>query len=425
MKSGWRTGRLSILAGSLIRSKNTVSLAFRVPASWWLRVASYYYKSWPLLNARSADGEDRATSDDRRLYRRAATIGALLHVKEGQIAARIKIAAIVIGLIITGTGWIWLILSNSSGRWRFAVISIVFFLINSLLVAPAAAYTGNPWRRLVELAVAWSAASVVLLAINGWPALTDWTTKTSSWPQVLSLAAGAVALFCLFGALLARIAFFAVDLIIARRRVRKFPNHTALFRTVELLNWLDDKDGLGNAERRRWAIQMLELISTCVGIGIPAILAMPPNNIRSAVHNHFRQAATTITTYQMQVALPQPNSETELRKQLAELAMTFLTTNYHGLPINADPTENESPTKGQRLRSLLVGLLVAAVPLAVVGGSYASGFRLPDYLQQWLAGFAIVWLIARITQLFDPSYSITWERVHNSLGAPRTPPGQP
>jgi hypothetical protein len=170
---------------------------------------------------------------------------------------------------------------------------------------------------------------------------------------------------------------------------------------------------------------MLELISTCVDTGMPAALAMPPNNVRNAVHNHFRQAATTITTYQMWVALPQPRSATELRKRLTELAMTFLTTDYHSLPINADSTDNDSPPRGRRLGDLLVGLLIAAVPLAVIAGSYASGFTLPDYLQQWLAGFAIVWLIARITQLFDPSYSITWERVHTALGAPRTPPGQP
>ena len=152
---------------------------------------------------------------------------------------------------------------------------------------------------------------------------------------------------------------------------------------------------------------------------------MPPNNIRDAVHKHFRQAAATINTYQFLVALPQPESNIELQKRLAELSMIFLTKEYRSFPVSTDSTESGRTSRRQQLRSLLTGLLIAVVPLVVIAASYGSGLTLPDYVQQWLTGFAIVWLIARVIQLFDPTYSITWERVHTALGAPRTPPEQP
>ena len=226
MTSRWLFKNWLKLLGSLKRSRNTVFLAFRIPAAWWIQIARYYYQSWPLFSSQPVLNDETTTFADRGSYRRAAAIGALLFIQERQIGARIKLSAIAIGTLLTGSGWTWLTINTSVKGWQFATISITLFLVNALLVAPAAAYTGNPWRRLFKLAIAWSVASVMLLAGDGWTSLTDWTTKTPSWLQVLAFATGAVALFCLFGALLARITFFVVDIVITRRRVRRFPNFT-------------------------------------------------------------------------------------------------------------------------------------------------------------------------------------------------------
>lgn len=414
------TAAWSTLTDSLLRSKNTVLLAFRTPPDLFGDTALWYYQMWPTWTSASDHIKNEVSQDNKTSYRRASATGALLYLHERQIAGRIKLSAIGIGLLVAGSGWIWLAITTPSGGASFVTISAGLFLVNALLAAPAAAHTANPWRRLGELTVGWGVTSIGLLAGDGWPPLISWFQRPPSTLQILAFATGSVALFCLLGALLARIAFSVVDLTIARRRVRKFSNVTALIYTVELIDWLSKDGNINDVQRRRWAIQMLELISQCVEIGLPSLLAMPTNRSGDAARDRFRQAAMVVRSYQILVALPESNTGSELRARLAELAMTLLTTHYHLLPTNEDASPYK-PTLGRKMRRFVGDLLVAALPLAIVVGWYEFGFGLPDYLRQWLAGFAIVWLIAKILQMLDPTYSITWERVHTTLGSPRTP----
>jgi hypothetical protein len=73
----------------------------------------------------------------------------------------------------------------------------------------------------------------------------------------------------------------------------------------------------------------------------------------------------------------------------------------------------------------VIGGLVAALPLVVVAVYPLLGFTLPDYLRQWLTGFAVVWLIAKVLQTLDPFYGNTWDRVHTALNSSKPPADKP
>jgi hypothetical protein len=84
------------------------------------------------------------------------------------------------------------------------------------------------------------------------------------------------------------------------------------------------------------------------------------------------------------------------------------------------PHRHRWPTAHRPAR-LLAGVSVAVLPLVIVASYPRLGFNLPDYLRQWLTGFAIVWLLAKVLQLVDPLYGSTWDRVHTALNSPRPP----
>lgn len=285
---------VSTLTDSLLRSKNTILLAFRIPRNRLDNTYRWYLRQWPVWTSASDRTKSAVSKSSKVLYRDAAGMGAWLDLREEQIAARIKLGTIGIGLLLAGSGWVWLIIAAPSSGATFAAVTVGLFLVNALLVAPAAAHTANPWRRLGQLAVGWAAISVGLLASAGWPPLTAWFQQPPHALQILAFATGSIALFSLLGALLARIAFFVVDLTIVRRRVRQFPQITALLRTVELIDWIRTDDNIGEAWRRRWAIRKLELVSQCVEKGIPGLLAMPAHKAGDAARHRFHQAATTI-----------------------------------------------------------------------------------------------------------------------------------
>lgn len=101
--------------------------------------------------------------------------------------------------------------------------------------------------------------------------------------------------------------------------------------------------------------------------------------------------------------------------------MTFLNTHYDLLPTSADGLALDSPPVGRQVKRLVIGLLAATVPLGIIISWPLLGLAIPDYLRQWLTGFAIAWLIAKVLQLLDPAHSQTWEQIHATLGSPRPP----
>ncbi len=415
----------STLTDSLRRSKNTVMLAFHVPRERWYRTYRWYRRQWPAWARASENTKDDATKANRSLYSRTVGIGALNAWREEQTAARIELSAIVIGLLTAGSGWIWLTVAARASGITFAVVSVALFMVNALLVAPAAAHTRNPWRRLSQLAVGWAAISIGLLGGAQWPPLASWFQRPPSTFQILSFATGTVAVFCLLGALLARIAFLVVDLTIARRRVHRSPEITALMETIDLIAQSDKDIGIGDVWRRRWMIRKLDLVSQCIEKGIPSLLAMPDNSAGDMARDRFHQAASVIRSYQTWIALPRPETGEELRSRLAELAMTLLTAHYDRLPTNTDMTAVTRGATSRKIARYIGGVMVAALPVAVVLIWSTFGLGLPDYLKQWLTGFAIVWFIARLLQLLDPTSSKTWEQIHATLGSPQPPTGKP
>ncbi|MGY6658557.1 hypothetical protein ACXIZN_41010 [Amycolatopsis sp. TRM77291] len=415
------TNMWSTLTDSLRRTGNTVALAFHLPRDGWRRTYRWYRRQWPAWAHASENTQDDATKINRSLYNRAVGLGALQAWRENQTDARIKLGVMVIGLVAGGSGWIWLAAAAQASGITFAAVSMVMFVLNALIVAPAAAHTANPWRRLSQLAVVWAAISIVLLGCAQWPPLASWSQRPPSTLQVLSFATGTVAVFCLVGALLARIAFFVVDLTIARRRVRELPEVTALMAAIDVFAQADKGLGIGDVWRRRWMIRKLDLIGQCVERGIPSLLAMPDSSARDVARDRFQQAASVIRGYQTWIALPKPETGEELRSRLAELAMTLLTGHYDRLPTNADTTGSTPGSTSRKIARHVSGVMVAALPLAVVLGWSAFGPVLPEYLKQWLTGFAIVWFIARFLQLLDPASRKTWEQVHTVLGSPQSP----
>jgi len=63
--------------------------------------------------------------------------------------------------------------------------------------------------------------------------------------QVLAVASGSVAVFCLLGALLAAVALFVASKVTTRRRLRQYPDLTALRYTVELVTSIGPDGRLG------------------------------------------------------------------------------------------------------------------------------------------------------------------------------------
>jgi hypothetical protein len=414
----------STLADSLRRSRNTVVLAFRIPPEELDYLCRWYRRQWPDWASMSETSKMGVTGAAKLAYRRAARTGAWLALRDEQISARIRLGTIAIGLLGAGTGWIWLIAATSARGVAFAVSSAAVFLINAFLVAPAAAHTPNPWRRLGELSVVWAALSIGLFAAARWPALTSWFQRAPSMFHVLSFATGSVALFCLLGALFARIASFTVNVTISWQRLHRYPEVTALMQAVELIAGVRKEKWVTDILRRRWMIQRLDLLSRCVGQGIPSLLAMPRNGSGDIARDRFRQAAAVILGYQSWIALPAPETRDRLLARLSELAMILLTGHYDSLPAETDFAAPAHRSQSRAVTHYIGGVVAAVFPLAVVLLWSMFGFALPDYVRQWLTGFAIVWFIAKLLQLLDPASGKIWEQVSATVGSPQTP-GKP
>jgi hypothetical protein len=346
-------------------------------------------------------------------------------MKERQIVLRIVALVVFLSIAGVAAGWLWLSVSANSRGIQFALITVALSVVNLFVALPGVVYTRNPWRRLGQLAMAWAVTSICLYAADGWPSFTDWFHHPPSTVQIFAYATGFVAASDVLGGALIRIGDFALSLILDRRRVRITPHDTALEHAIELVEFIGEDGDLGGVFGARWITQRLELISRCLSTGLPTVLAMPATSARDVANKRFGQAAATIRDYEAWVALPQGDTGLELRGRLAELAMTLLTGHYHLLPtMGAD--EPSAMAASRSVRRYGVGLLVAIVPITIVVvwkfvGYSLVGYSLPDYFQQWLGGFALVWLIARILELFEPDYGATWDRVRSTFGPPRPP----
>jgi hypothetical protein len=408
---------------ALARSARTVAFAVRISQARLLSEARYWFRSWSLLTAASELAAEQL-KPYKAMYRHKMVRAAYLSLKEDQLRARVKLAAIVVGIFAGGSGWVWLSVSAyAAGGW-YAATSAGLFLLNAVATAPAAAFTGNPWRRLGGLAVLWAALSVCLLAADNWPSLDSWHQQPPDPLQILGFASGSIALFCLLGTLLARIAFFVGDVLVDRRRTRRYPETSALLYTVAIVDWLRPDDSLGDLFNRRELMRWMNFLVDCLNIHIARILAVGDHGLPETAHSRFNQAASALRGYQTQIALPRPDTHQTLRARLAELAVPLLTGHYDLLP-TSEATVKPPALLGRQPARLAVGLLVAALPLTIVAAYPLLGFSLPDYLRQWLAGFALVWLIAKILQSLDPGSSSTWDRVHAVLNSPRPPSDKP
>ena len=385
--------------------------------------ARYWFHLWSVLTGASEAAAEQLKPYSA-LYRRKAVRAAYLLLEEAQRLARVKLAAIGVGLLTAGGGWVWLSVTAYTGGGWYAVVLATLFLLNAVATAPAAAFTGNPWRRLGVLAVFWAALSVGLLASDGWPRLDLWQQQSPDLLQIFVFATGSIALFCLLGTLLARLAFFACDVIVERRRTRKYPETIALFQTVGMIDLLSKGNGIGDLLSRRDLIWGLDAVADFIDDHIPRIFTVRGYNLPEEARVRFDQAASAVRGYQAQVALPNGDTSQNLRARLAELAVPLVTGHYDLLP-TSDAAAKSPASLARRPARLLVGVLAGVLPLAIVAVYPLLGFSLPDYLRQWLAGFAVVWLIAKTLQMVDPLHGSTWDRVHTALNSPRPPSDKP
>ena len=400
---------------ALARSWRTMVLTVRIPTFLLLTYTRYWFQLWPILTSASETAAERL-EPHKSVYRHETVNIAYLTLKEAQLHARVKFAAIGIGLLTAGSGWAWLAVSAyDHGEW-FTAVSAVLFLLNAIATAPAAAFTGNPWRRLGTLAVFWAALSVGLLAADGWPSLDLWHRRPPDTLQIFVFATGSVALFCLLGTLLARLAFFVGDVLIERRRTRRYPDTSALLYTLGLFHLLNRGNNLSNLFRRRELMWLLDLLAKSLQSHIPRVLTVRGHGLPQTARVRFDQAASTVRGYQEQVAMPGQGTGQELRARVAELVAPLVTGHYDLLPAS-EVTDEPPASLARRPIGLMVGGMVAVLPLVVVAVYPLLGFSLPDYLRQWLTGFAVVWLIAKVLQMLDPLYGNTWDRVHTVLNS--------
>jgi hypothetical protein len=406
-------------AEAVRRSWRTVALAIRIPPGMLLSDTRYWFQRWPMLVAASESAAEQL-APYKSLYTRKATLVARALLAEAQLRARIKLVAIVVGLTMAGGGWVWLaITAYTRGLW-YGAISAMLFLLNALAMAPAAAFTSNPWRRLGGLAVFWATLSVSLLAADQWPSLDSWQEHPPSLLQISVYATGSVAAFCLLGTLLARLAFFAGDALIDRRRKRRYPETSALIHVLALIEGFSQRRGLGDLVRRRDIMWSLDFLVGYVTVHIPRVLTVRGYSIQVEARTRFDQAGSVLRGYQAQLAVSNRDTELELRSRLAEFAVPLVTDHYDLLPSDGTSATRATSLPHRPARLLADGL-VAVLPLAIVATYPLLGFGLPEYLRQWLTGFAIVWLLAKILQLVDPLYGSTWDRVHTALNSPRPP----
>jgi hypothetical protein len=405
-------------------SVRAVRMAGRIPIGAVLQSSRYYYQFWPSWTLTSSQGVTAATPENKAAYRKTCVTGGHANGQVQQLFARTVISVFSLGVVAFASGWIWLSISASSNGLLFSGIALGLSIINILLLlpvalTPTAVYANRPWRGFSQFGIAWAIVAGCLLGLDGWPTFSSWFHHAPSLLHIVGYAASLTAATSVFAALLARVEF-VIFYAIGRRFEKEYSSVIALLWAVELVDWIGDDGELGGADSVGWICNALESISRCLGTGMPAVFSMPPGNARNVATLRLSEAASAVSGYQSWVALPKPDSGFRLRERLAELAMTLLTGHYDLLPTSAEGTDLESTDK-KRLSHWLFGIIVAVFPLPTIFLWNEYGPEIPTYMSQWLSAFAIVWFIARILQLLDPAFGVTWDRVHSALGSPRPP----
>src|SRR5262245_30727348 len=101
--------------------------------------------------------------------------------------------------------------------------------------------------------------------------------------------------------------------------------------------------------------------------------------------------------------------------------MTLVTGQYDSLPAAADVPPVQSVVSRRTVTRFVGRLLITVLPLAILLGWNIVGPEIPGPLSQWLAGFAILWLITNILQVVDPRYGLAWDRVRDALSSAGPP----
>lgn len=178
---------------------------------------------------------------------------------------------------------------------------------------------------------------------------------------------------------------------------------------------------LGNLARRRVLVRRMDLLIDYVAVHIPRLLTTRGHDLPSAARDRFHGAAAALRRCQAQLVISDPDTVPQTRQRLAELAAALITGHYAWLPAGEDGAEAWMASAPRRPARIAGAIVIAVVPVGVVAGSPLVGIVVPDYLRQWLAGFAVVWFIAKVLQALDPTYGNTWDRVQTAVSSLRPP----
>ena len=332
------------------------------------------------------------------------------------------VAFVVGGAVVMATAvttWVSLLARiPGSQAGEYAIASAVLFVVNGLCALPWR-ITTRPWRVMSVFALAWLALATSLMAVIGGSlasATTYWVHASPGLVAVLFAASVTIALFDLLAAVVAFVALSVAGWVIRRRRQTRYVVVAPVYVLAVLVVRLGDPSQAQDPGFQRWVIAGLRVVAPSIGETLPKRIGVTGAAGGSVAARRFSSAAQAVRGYETWIALPHQGTRLDLRDALAHLLVTLVSGQYHFLPAAEAATDDPTAHIGRhRAWSVIQRLAVAVLPLATVVLWSRFGFGFPEPIKEWVSGLAVLWLLAALLGMLDPTYGSTLSNVRELL----------
>lgn len=280
------------------------------------------------------------------------------------------------------------------------------------------------WGGMLLLGLGLQLASIGLHFLN--PPIVGFTWSTSEHWWTTDNWYGRIGVTAYFYSFLGYIGLMGLSLSWIHRtfgRTRrssaiKEPHLTAIWALADLIGALTEPDTYfvrRHSFLQRRILDCIEVTALAIELGLCESAQDLSGPVSESVAERFYRAAAAVRDLKVLVIFAQIGTREALLEQASDLAVTFITRDFHYLPLSNEippPKVIESRVARTARR---IGSMVA--PIAFVTTWTTLGLPLPTPLRESLFGFAAIWLLVGVISLVDSNYGSTLTKVQDTLSA--------
>jgi hypothetical protein len=143
--------------------------------------------------------------------------------------------------------------------------------------------------------------------------------------------------------------------------------------------------------------------------------------VRKALQPRLSNASLYLQSVALRIAITTHQDDGQIIRDLRRTAVCLLFQYYDHLP-TTPPDDDGYLAAGQRNRKLSYWLKWAAItllPAAAIAAVQLLHIHPPEIAVQWLATFAIAWVLVRAIAAMEPDYRATMEAARELIGDPQ------